>query len=205
MKNNCIYRYHSYTTAVVVRIDCTKASLAWTVIQVAFALLTNNTTLFIVSEAMKAMLTDSLASTEGDRDGSVTFANATEDTSSVIHHPIALSFSYSPLHQDDQTGQVIIPSIIPSLSQLLKKEIQTVSYLRDKYGVEELMDEFDLLPDEQRNRYVTDRSTYLLSQVRQSSQYYASTLSNNVLSSAPIITGQTLLEVLLPLLLAVCL
>ena len=93
--------------------------------------------------------------------------------------------------------QILVPSILPSLDQLLRREVQTLPYLQHKYGahIADLMDEFDLLSDEERGCFVAQRSMYLLGRVRDSSAFYARTLSSNVLSSAPVISGQTLLEV----------
>jgi hypothetical protein len=129
------------------------------------------------------------------REGEGGGEGATLSPSSVA----AVCFTYTPLlHEETETTrQVIVPSISPSLDQLLHKEVQTLPYLQEKYGahVAELMDEFDLLSDEERDLFVAERSSYLLSQVRQSSAYYARTLSSNTLSSAPTITGHTLLEV----------
>jgi hypothetical protein len=202
MKNSCLFRYRTRTSIageeVLVGVDCEGAPLSWVAIQVALALLTGQDTVFSGTGAARELLLASLAGTEGgSAAGScIRFASAGADDTDTAG-AAAFSFVYTPLRLDDSTGQVIVPSISPSLAQLLCKDIQTLSYLQDKYGshVSELMDEFDLLESEERDRFVVERSAYLLSQVRASSAYYARSLSSNDLGSAPVINGLTLLEV----------
>mmetsp|Transcript_33579 Transcript_33579/g.62652 ORF Transcript_33579/g.62652 Transcript_33579/m.62652 type:complete len:236 (-) Transcript_33579:549-1256(-) len=213
MKAGCVVRHRSATASDcdcdcddpysggVILLDCAGASLCWTAIQVAFALLTENTTEFIVCEAWRDLLQQSLLDIDdGSWGQSITFSVAAATTGSVVGaatRKACLRFSPGHLLHHEGTGEVLIPSIAPSLDQLLCKEAQSLHYLQDKYGsgVQELMDEFDLLPDEARDQLVHDRSAYLLDTVRQSSPYYARTLASNDLNDAPVITGRTLLEV----------
>ena len=201
MKNSCLFRYRNISTgsATHVVIDCTGACLAWIVIQLAFAIIVNNITIFVVpdddDDNVKNMLRGSVESL--DRGRSAQDIIFSSDSSCHHAHQRSYIFYYTPLHHHRDTGRVIIPSIIPSITQLLHKEIQTITYLQDKYGpfVQDLMDEFDLLGNEERDQFVAERSAHLLSRVRQSSGFYARTLRSDCLAEAPIITGQTLLEV----------
>ena len=207
MKAGCLFRYGSLTSSCgvdrkdVVVFDCTAASLCWVVIQVAYAIITQNTSDFIVPEAFQRILQATLLSLDDGSWGScISFTCANQSGGSEINSSF-YSFSFSPLLHHETTGGItggiIIPSISPSLQQLLHKEVQTLSYLQEKYSnnLEHLTDEFDLLDDEIRARYVTERSMYLLATVRRTSEYYSRTLSSDELSFAPVICGQTLLDV----------
>lgn len=227
--NSCSSQHAAGEASAVVRLDCAGASLSWIVIQVAFAILTNNTTVFVVTEhSLKKLLSQSIANLETEEGSKtcipVTFVVHEEEEEERGGAVQVFNFRYTPLHRHACTGHILVPSILPSLDQLLAKEVQTLSYLQEKYSrnhhsyahddthteilsprdrdrqryclIDELMDEFDLLGDEERNCFVAERSAYLLARAKACSTFYSRTLaSTSTLSEAPVISGQTLLEV----------
>ena len=125
MKNSCLIRYFSCTSdngssgsrgrdgtpvqeqeTAAVRVDCTGARLTWIVIQVVFAILTNNNTVFVIPDPeVKALLSHSVASLLEEVAGTgvvpVTIALDGEEE----QRKVVCTFRYTPLQHDANTGQ----------------------------------------------------------------------------------------------------
>ena len=208
MKNECLIRYCKKRDGL--QIDCSGACMTWVVIQAALTLLSGNAAVFIISDnATKDLLCDCLDSIGADTIGNIAVTDDVISLENGKDAQCSLSancLTYSPIQFNESNNQVIVPSIRPSLDQMLDKEVESLGYLQEKYDVElsELMDEFDLLDDIERDKFVKERSTYLLCEVRKSSAYYASTLTSDDLLCAPCISGRTLLEVCSIVMLLLC-
>lgn len=157
----------------------------WVVAELAFSIMAGNRSQFILSDVMMAYMEDLLARCCFTSDMRSLFEFKLENeipTSGHLYDQSCLVLL------NNEKRSIVFESLHPPFLSLLKRDIQTEEYLSHNYGVAELMDEFDLLRDTDRDRFVSERIKYLLMELSKCCPYYRDKF-NCSLIDLPVMNG----------------